>query len=460
LYLSERNIYGSSRLGMENVNYLIASTNATNIEAYAPDKVVVGDKAFELSNHLGNFNDTWVLSNKTLSGINPVRNLSEATGVLNTITDKKNPEFDATTGDLAFFNAVVVGYSDYYPFGMQMPERNGSTGDYRYGFNGMESDDEVKGENNWYTFGDYGYDPRIVQRPCLDPLMAKFPWQSPYSTFNGNPIYFKDPSGKSGIVTITEGTSEKSGTIKITMNVFLYGNGASLKLAQETEKQIIKRFKENSFNYMVNGELYNVELDLNVQYLSIDEACHAAKTNTNNANNFLRVEDFNQYQKMNNDADMAEGKDDALNGRAGFVSQMTNPTGDIGCNTGFLISSSLVDDPSELLHELTHGWGAVHQDGLNNCGSSEKVPATLPEGTPKSAVKNAPSNGMVLDMSKRTLSICDLNEMFRLNGFEFNSKGGINVNFTDGKYTRNVGSTENVIYESDGFYGNKSVCGN
>ena len=54
-----------------------------------------------------------------------------------------------TTGLLA----DVVSYSDYYPFGMQMPSRNGSSGDYRYGFNGMESDDEVKGVKNSYDFG-------------------------------------------------------------------------------------------------------------------------------------------------------------------------------------------------------------------------------------------------------------------------------------------------------------------
>jgi RHS repeat-associated protein len=185
---------------MENVNYLIASTSAGNIEAYAHENVVVGDKAFELSNHLGNFNDTWVLSNKTLSGINPVRNLSEATGVLNTITDKKLPEFDATTGDLAFFNADVVGYSDYYPFGMQMPERNGSTGDYRYGFNGMEQDDEIKGTGNSYTTQWRQYDHRIGRWLRLDPLAHTLGHLSPYHFSLNNPINVIDGDGQFPII--------------------------------------------------------------------------------------------------------------------------------------------------------------------------------------------------------------------------------------------------------------------
>jgi hypothetical protein len=35
-----------------------------------------------------------------------------------------------------------------YPFGMQMPGRSFSSGSYRYGFQGQEKDDEVKGEGN------------------------------------------------------------------------------------------------------------------------------------------------------------------------------------------------------------------------------------------------------------------------------------------------------------------------
>ena len=41
------------------------------------------------------------------------------------------------------------GYSqkkrlNYYPFGMEMPGRKFSSTDYRYGFNGMEKDDELR----------------------------------------------------------------------------------------------------------------------------------------------------------------------------------------------------------------------------------------------------------------------------------------------------------------------------
>jgi hypothetical protein len=84
---------------------------------------------------------------------------------------------------------------DYYPFGMQMPGRNGGQNDYRYGFGSHEKDDEVSGNGNHLAFGDYGYNPRLGRRFQIDPMIGTFPWMSPYATFNNSPIFFADPTG-------------------------------------------------------------------------------------------------------------------------------------------------------------------------------------------------------------------------------------------------------------------------
>jgi RHS repeat-associated protein len=90
---------------------------------------------------------------------------------------------------------------------------HGSEGDYRYGFNGMEKDDEVKGEGNSYTTEFRQYDPRIGRWLSLDPLMSKFPWMSPYVAFDNNPIYYTDPYGlESG--TKVEGGDDGEPVIK------------------------------------------------------------------------------------------------------------------------------------------------------------------------------------------------------------------------------------------------------
>ncbi len=54
------------------------------------------------------------------------------------------------------YDADVVSAQDYYPFGMMQPGRNMSTGKYRYGFNGKERDDEVKGDGASIDFGSAG----------------------------------------------------------------------------------------------------------------------------------------------------------------------------------------------------------------------------------------------------------------------------------------------------------------
>jgi RHS repeat-associated protein len=66
---------------------------------------------------------------------------------------------------------------------------------YRYAFNSMERDDEVKGSGNSYTTEFRQYDLRLGRWLTLDPLFSNFPWQSPYCAFDNNPIYFTDPLG-------------------------------------------------------------------------------------------------------------------------------------------------------------------------------------------------------------------------------------------------------------------------
>jgi RHS repeat-associated protein len=78
---------------------------------------------------------------------------------------------------------------------MLMPERSSNSYSYRYGFQGYEGDSEIKGEGNSYTTEFRQYDPRLGRWLTLDPLMASFPWQSPYVAFDNNPIYYRDPLG-------------------------------------------------------------------------------------------------------------------------------------------------------------------------------------------------------------------------------------------------------------------------
>jgi RHS repeat-associated protein len=76
---------------------------------------------------------------------------------------------------------------------MLMPNRSHSSSDYRYGFNGKEKDDEIKGNGNSYTTFWRQYDPRIGRWLSKDPVVHEM--YSPYSAFDNNPLYYVDPSG-------------------------------------------------------------------------------------------------------------------------------------------------------------------------------------------------------------------------------------------------------------------------
>ena len=67
---------------------------------------------------------------------------------------------------------------------------------YRYGFNGMEKDDEVKGSGNSLDFGARVYDPRLARFLSVDPLCRNFPYVSSYAYAGNNPVQNIDVNGE------------------------------------------------------------------------------------------------------------------------------------------------------------------------------------------------------------------------------------------------------------------------
>ena len=74
---------------------------------------------------------------------------------------------------------------------------------YRYGFNGMEKDDEVSGSGNSYTTFYRLNDPRIGRWRSVDPKADLMPWASTYVSMGNNPILATDPKGDVCIPCIT-----------------------------------------------------------------------------------------------------------------------------------------------------------------------------------------------------------------------------------------------------------------
>lgn len=78
-------------------------------------------------------------------------------------------------------NFLVYSYADYYPFGQLVPNRHGSSTAYRYGFQGQEKDDEIKGEGNSLNYTFRMHDPRVGRFFAIDPLFKDYPHNSTYA---------------------------------------------------------------------------------------------------------------------------------------------------------------------------------------------------------------------------------------------------------------------------------------
>ena len=160
--LAEQHIYGSSRLGLQQPERKLLANVAGKAVGITIIDNIIGDKRYELSNHLGN--------------------------VLSVISDRK-------LRNNSVFKPDVLAFNDYNPFGSLILGRHGSTDSYRYGYQGNEKDDEIQGEGNTYTSEFRSYDPRLGRYMSMDPYTTAFASHSPYSHALNNPIILVDKDG-------------------------------------------------------------------------------------------------------------------------------------------------------------------------------------------------------------------------------------------------------------------------
>ncbi|PCH74748.1 MAG: hypothetical protein COB98_09910 [Flavobacteriaceae bacterium] len=83
---------------------------------------------------------------------------------------------------------------------MLLPNRHHNTPDYRYGFQGQEMDDEIKGEGNSLNYKYRMHDPRVGRFFAVDPLAAEYPDYSPYSFAGNKVIAYKELEGMEELI--------------------------------------------------------------------------------------------------------------------------------------------------------------------------------------------------------------------------------------------------------------------
>jgi RHS repeat-associated protein len=86
-----------------------------------------------------------------------------------------------------------------------MQRRRFESEGYRYGFNGKENDNEVKGSGNQVAFEARIYDPRLGRFFSTDPKKDEYPWQSTYAYHRNNFIAWIDYLGGGDPPTVENG---------------------------------------------------------------------------------------------------------------------------------------------------------------------------------------------------------------------------------------------------------------
>jgi RHS repeat-associated protein len=170
-----------------------------------------------------------------------------------------------------------------------MPNRHSSGNQkYRYGFNGMEADDEVKGNGNSYTTEFRQYDSRIGRWLSLDPITHHH--FSPYSSFDNNPILIKDPSGADG---------EEPKPTRTNKFLSPAGRVKAPKHKELSERQIDRNRKNYLLGRGKYGKRQEGDLDYQTRYDQGRDLVQKGKLRTGQFERLYKENDWEEYDPAN-----------------------------------------------------------------------------------------------------------------------------------------------------------------
>ena len=169
-------------------------------------------------------------------------------------------------------SGTVEETNHYYPFGGVFAATN-NVQPYKY--NGKELD--TKNGLNWYDYGARHYDAALGRWHAVDPNIKNNVEMTPYAYCFNNPLKYKDPDGKDGVISIC------GNNITVRSNIIIYGKDASSQLARIYKSGIMGTWgKETIYKY--NGTTYNILWDVNVRVAAPQE-----KFDFNGVNNYIEV---------------------------------------------------------------------------------------------------------------------------------------------------------------------------
>jgi RHS repeat-associated protein len=153
---------------------------------------------------------------QSTGSINVSNTVTGETGTVNVVL-KLYGGTNGYSGTFRMDDFVLNGYTQEESSGSGSGNGYVVSGGYRYGFQGQEMDDEVKGKGNSVNYKYRMHDPRVGRFFAVDPLAKSYPWNSVYAFSENQVIEAIELEGAESLTT-----KDVNNNVQINNDVFIH----------------------------------------------------------------------------------------------------------------------------------------------------------------------------------------------------------------------------------------------